>query len=110
RRGGTHPPPRCLGDTSRPQPAPPTLFPYTTLFRSTAAGPAPSESLVFQPSRPNRNPVMPTSEPRRVSLTFSTRSTLTHRPEQELDRKSTRRNSSHVAISYAVFCLKKKLT
>src|SRR2546428_9678286 len=62
-----------------------TLFPYTTLFRS-------SRSL-----RPS-----PDGEPRRV-----------HAPQrvaaQEAeDRKSTRLNSSHDQISYAVFCLKKK--
>src|SRR6266508_2783857 len=56
-----------------------TLFPYTTLFRSPPAR--------TPPGRPAR------SGPRRG------------RPA---DRKSTRLNSSHVAISYAVFCLKKK--
>src|SRR5439155_23230985 len=35
---------------------------------------------------------------------------VSHGPYQALDRKSTRLNSSHVAISYAVFCLKKKKT
>src|ERR1039457_1212175 len=57
-----------------------TLFPYTTLFRSD-----------------NRTP--PASSPRR-------RSRLCRRPSS--DRKSTRLNSSHLVISYAVFCLKKK--
>src|SRR5947207_4509607 len=60
-----------------------TLFPYTTLFRSYVAGLA-----RFDP--PGRR----------------------HRPERLLfallDRKSTRLNSSHTVISYAVFCLKKK--
>src|SRR5436305_11129950 len=83
-----------------------TLFPYTTLFRSS----------------------IPTSETRRKMsmtspLSSSTSSTsasplelerLTYpergkRPElTDIDRKSTRLNSSHVRISYAVFCLKKK--
>src|SRR3989442_6979262 len=59
-----------------------TLFPYTTLFRSP-----PSRSVV------------PWSGPygRRAS-----------RSRDSIDRKSTRLNSSHVRISYAVFCLKKK--
>src|SRR6476659_10649754 len=59
-----------------------TLFPYTTLFRSAA-----------WPSRPagRRRPRWP---PRRGS--------------RRRDRKSTRLNSSHLGISYAVFCLKKK--
>src|SRR5690625_7699009 len=43
---------------------------------------------------------------RTLSLYNSTRSTSVQ--EDHLDRKSTRLNSSHVAISYAVFCLKKK--
>src|SRR5690349_23680340 len=70
------------------------LFPYTTLFRSseaherTAAGadllgllvdPGHQEDVVVDPQR-----------------------------DEEEDRKSTRLNSSHVEISYAVFCLKKK--
>src|SRR5690625_5918665 len=70
-----------------------TLFPYTTLFRSKSG------------------------KPERRKLSFQTFEIL---PEglmllQQLffrdgqDRKSTRLNSSHVAISYAVFCLKKKI-
>src|SRR6266498_5093354 len=61
-----------------------TLFPYTTLFRSTASG---TLSVL-------EKPVL-------ASHTF-TLSPAT------VDRKSTRLNSSHVRISYAVFCLKKK--
>src|SRR5436309_11059867 len=61
-----------------------TLFPYTTLFRSRAAGPRTSPPS----ARPSR---------RRCS-----------RGRAGRDRKSTRLNSSHVKISYAVFCLKKK--
>src|SRR5437870_11517029 len=62
-----------------------TLFPYTTLFRSTYV--------------PARNTVM-------LSLALAWAEVL--RSRDVLDRKSTRLNSSHVAISYAVFCLKKK--
>src|SRR5438309_6821874 len=70
-----------------------TLFPYTTLFRS-------------------RTTRLPTRR-----STRSRRATRTARAQQEpavcsgeggLDRKSTRLNSSHSSISYAVFCLKKK--
>src|SRR5437879_11636713 len=64
-----------------------TLFPYTTLFRSA---PRHSESLQLDGSRRGRRQ-------RRHS-------DLHHRR----DRKSTRLNSSHRCISYAVFCLKKK--
>src|SRR5438132_2243211 len=61
-----------------------TLFPYTTLFRS-------GRSLLS----PSQSPVSDTFSP--VALRDSVR-----------DRKSTRLNSSHTVISYAVFCLKKK--
>src|SRR5437870_11193806 len=59
-----------------------TLFPYTTLFRSHAQ--VVLEGMAVR------------GEPR------------SRHARQEQDRKSTRLNSSHVAISYAVFCLKKK--
>src|SRR5262245_62669511 len=71
-----------------------TLFPYTTLFRSCRGGPPP---------------------PRLLPATAPT--TTSHVDLQEMrrglqvkpgDRKSTRLNSSHLGISYAVFCLKKK--
>src|SRR6266536_5183437 len=55
-----------------------TLFPYTTLFRSRRWRPAPARRPRAAPGTPRR------------------------------DRKSTRLNSSHEWISYAVFCLKKK--
>src|SRR5258708_15977032 len=67
-----------------------TLFPYTTLFRSVAAG----LGARGVPARPARLPV-----PGRL-----------RRPGRAADRKSTRLNSSHQIISYAVFCLKKKKT
>src|SRR5258708_33335783 len=62
-----------------------TLFPYTTLFRSCPQGHLLSSrsGIQGQPSRAYRG---------------------------RLDRKSTRLNSSHQIISYAVFCLKKKKT
>src|SRR3989442_2757689 len=61
-----------------------TLFPYTTLFRSPVVHRSPAD-LRRQPD-----------EQQQVG------------DERALDRKSTRLNSSHVRISYAVFCLKKK--
>src|SRR2546429_4819808 len=67
-----------------------TLFPYTTLFRSQAAG------RCHRPSRTRRRGG-PSPHRRRASETRGGR-----------DRKSTRLNSSHGYISYAVFCLKKK--
>src|SRR3989442_10547801 len=72
-----------------------TLFPYTTLFRS----PHP---------RRTRRPLGRQEAPHpRPSARLSPASRETPRSQQG-DRKSTRLNSSHVRISYAVFCLKKK--
>src|SRR5258708_21854318 len=71
-----------------------TLFPYTTLFRSR----------IREPSRP---PVWQSCSSTAPSSPGSRR-TLRGSPHR--DRKSTRLNSSHQIISYAVFCLKKKKT
>src|SRR5436189_3316461 len=70
-----------------------TLFPYTTLFRSHAAD-----------SRDLRNG-QPHGEPGVQGRSLWLRAQA---DEPALDRKSTRLNSSHRCISYAVFCLKKK--
>src|SRR5690606_39697465 len=68
-----------------------TLFPYTTLFRSRR-------------ERNDRWPQVGRAHHRAQRLGLCR---LPHRPLPR-DRKSTRLNSSHVKISYAVFCLKKK--
>src|SRR5690606_41985110 len=79
-----------------------TLFPYTTLFRSRLA----------RASRPDDTDSRLSSDLHRWH-----ENELAHAPPppssgppdvRSLDRKSTRLNSSHVKISYAVFCLKKK--
>src|SRR2546426_4577997 len=73
-----------------------TLFPYTTLFRS-GAGSTPTDSLNVKGRRPG--------------LRLSPRAgSARRRTAPPADRKSTRLNSSHLVISYAVFCLKKKKT
>src|SRR5687768_18244348 len=64
-----------------------TLFPYTTLFRSLAAANAPA-----------------------LMASKALHRSLAYAVQLEADRKSTRLNSSHGYISYAVFCLKKKKT
>src|SRR3712207_9308788 len=84
-----------------------TLFPYTTLFRSAHAGAAPG-CLVCWPPRGRAvvgaHQAAPTfGNERGVAPAASSGG---HRG----DRKSTRLNSSHANISYAVFCLKKKKT
>src|SRR5258708_25867149 len=75
-----------------------TLFPYTTLFRSAIIAAA----VERQPRR--HLPVL--SAPALRSPPPRTAATTAARPIT--DRKSTRLNSSHQIISYAVFCLKKK--
>src|SRR5438445_13854937 len=74
------------------RPPKPTLFPYTTLFRSRVRDP---------PSCRGRSHCW-SSTPEQVGVLLKGVATT---PE---DRKSTRLNSSHANISYAVFCLKKK--
>src|SRR2546430_17495380 len=72
-----------------------TLFPYTTLFRS----PQPGVPVAGQPQPGERDEAQPGDHPQEGR----------DRPaEGGPDRKSTRLNSSHSQISYAVFCLKKK--
>src|SRR5207249_11637568 len=79
----------------RPPPSS-TLFPYTTLFRSLHAGDRPAGGPRPRPAQPQRHFRQRRASPRR------------RRAARAGDRKSTRLNSSHVSISYAVFCLKKK--
>src|SRR2546426_8178628 len=75
-----------------------TLFPYTTLFRSLQA-------LAADPSRsPGPRARSGGSAPHNDIR----RSCPSPHPRARQDRKSTRLNSSHLVISYAVFCLKKK--
>src|SRR5687768_18566198 len=70
-----------------------TLFPYTTLFRSCGRG---TEALQLMVDRVGSHQEIEKSELSLVENFF------------DQDRKSTRLNSSHGYISYAVFCLKKK--
>src|SRR3712207_9242699 len=75
-----------------------TLFPYTTLFRSyllNSQNNAPISTSHRQPAT------------RQLDEAFNSLNTL-RLAYQTTDRKSTRLNSSHANISYAVFCLKKK--
>src|SRR3712207_7334177 len=80
-----------------------TLFPYTTLFRSKRPRPAPAAPRrgLHGGSRPARGPA-PGGRPHAVREGRGAPS------RGRADRKSTRLNSSHANISYAVFCLKKK--
>src|SRR5690348_17617839 len=91
-----------------------TLFPYTTLFRSLGKG-------QLGPSQPSRGWVDFREErrrndarcslyltPNRLSIDGHGVKIIDDVPRATTDRKSTRLNSSHPSISYAVFCLKKK--
>src|SRR5699024_11397454 len=98
-----------------PLPPPSTLFPYTTLFRSPLQPRLPAPVRVDGPARPplGRHPARGPRPPHRarrlpVRRHRAGRRTRHHRLGCRRDRKSTRLNSSHVSISYAVFCLKKK--
>src|SRR3712207_7270963 len=89
-----------------------TLFPYTTLFRSL--------TVLESPYREITRPVLDyvkgirRDSPRELVVVFVPQYVVGHWWEnvlhnQSADRKSTRLNSSHANISYAVFCLKKKI-
>src|SRR5258708_32007830 len=86
-----------------------TLFPYTTLFRSVPIWVEPSQ--FCNRCCPGRGRIEPPARPpHHEKQKESPDSAPCRRAEQSLalDRKSTRLNSSHQIISYAVFCLKKK--
>src|SRR5258708_30281739 len=82
-----------------------TLFPYTTLFRSCF-----HLTLAFTHWRHDHIPVLTIYDFSMTTAEASKYNMVLHLEERDaiLDRKSTRLNSSHQIISYAVFCLKKK--
>src|SRR5688572_32198270 len=84
------------------RPPRPTLFPYTTLFRSHPRHRR-ALHLPIQVLKSETGAVLD------IQLESANRAESLHRRRREdRDRKSTRLNSSHSQISYAVFCLKKK--
>src|SRR3712207_6933632 len=85
-----------------------TLFPYTTLFRSELRRRQRTTALVMEPGE-IAAPDDPELAVRRLTVR-SALNALETRDRELIDRKSTRLNSSHANISYAVFCLKKKKT
>src|SRR2546430_8874434 len=78
-----------------------TLFPYTTLFRSDEGGNDCSERRAHYDCN---------GQIKDVAAQHELLKPLEHDQPPQADRKSTRLNSSHSQISYAVFCLKKKNT
>src|SRR3712207_7986179 len=84
-----------------------TLFPYTTLFRSLRHDEANGVGRAGEPLHQHREgPAEPEAEAPVVQRFQALRHRFELPPGR--DRKSTRLNSSHANISYAVFCLKKK--
>src|SRR3989442_7408538 len=82
-----------------------TLFPYTTLFRSLMAGLGLAASAAVAPRLAGDRPRAGLAGSLVGVIAFAGLAILGRR---DGDRKSTRLNSSHVRISYAVFCLQKK--
>src|SRR2546428_8468369 len=83
-----------------------TLFPYTTLFRSQAIAALPLDRRThaltpFLVGHPDYGALLDVGMGKKLMFDFQGR---------HLDRKSTRLNSSHDQISYAVFCLQRKIT
>src|SRR5256885_12638207 len=83
-----------------------TLFPYTTLFRSGKVVDGLARAAVRAGALLAENVEVVGIQPK-SALQLQVR---WHHRERVTDRKSTRLNSSHLVISYAVFCLKKKKT
>src|SRR5438034_7840184 len=82
-----------------------TLFPYTTLFRSIHLGESSGDDRRGRQGLQQRKQVGPYAPLRQKPVSGQPRQFLGC---YRVDRKSTRLNSSHTVISYAVFCLKKK--
>src|SRR5256885_9592322 len=81
-----------------------TLFPYTTLFRSSIV----VVDTQLEVVRSANHPILSCYEPPSSDGDIGKFECLNDCLQKAQDRKSTRLNSSHLVISYAVFCLKKK--
>src|SRR5947208_11626069 len=95
------------------QPLRSTLFPYTTLFRSFGG----IDIAINTAGKVLRKPIVDTTEEEfdtmfeinaKAAFFFIKQAGIDLNEGGKIDRKSTRLNSSHQIISYAVFCLKKK--
>src|SRR5438874_6464147 len=88
-----------------PRPPRSTHFPYTTLFRSA---PSTIPKLLSATSMSSHSACQSSESATACNGSRITSAEKWNPPRVAKDRKSTRLNSSHVEISYAVFCLKKK--
>src|SRR5690606_41721001 len=104
----------CLYSPVSPTPPRSTLFPYTTLFRSAAGGQHRAvaaeqvQRALAQVQRQHAAAGAVGVHDQVESEVFDEEFGVVRQRLLVQDRKSTRLNSSHVKISYAVFCLKKK--
>src|SRR5438034_7443648 len=101
----------------RPTPPRSTLFPYTTLFRSVARFHVLDDTALARAVRADREQIIAAGDPRRVreptriggprrrAVDGASPPDPARGAPSDRDRKSTRLNSSHTVISYAVFCL-----
>src|SRR5690606_41269797 len=96
----------CLKMILRPPRS--TLFPYTTLFRSGIAQVAATSGCKVKLCDTNQSVLDKAKTTLEKILSRLVEKNKIDSNEKSRDRKSTRLNSSHVKISYAVFCLKKK--
>src|SRR5256885_11970636 len=90
-----------------------TLFPYTTLFRSVRDAVmlrVRQEIQLDDETRLRHRRGLRRGRTGRAACREGKRAQRCRRHHESIDRKSTRLNSSHLVISYAVFCLKKKKT
>src|SRR3712207_8685231 len=94
-----------------------TLFPYTTLFRSSYRTQGRTRDVKAGENRAERSPYLHAVQGHEQRSGGQGRHVNEEEPQEggsqplgDQDRKSTRLNSSHANISYAVFCLKKKNT
>src|SRR5699024_12549535 len=100
-----------------PRPTPSTVFPYTTIFRSPIVWKH-KVGWKYKLEKVNHPEMWTVTAVRRIlsnpvylghTINFRTKKKSYKSHSVVLDRKSTRLNSSHVSISYAVFCLTKKI-
>src|SRR5687768_17802552 len=94
-----------------PRPPRPTLFPYTTLFRSCSVVHYLLEKITTEAQSRGYTKKSRVNDFRGNALCLRNSKNIfmsSGERETQIDRKSTRLNSSHGYISYAVFCLKKK--
>src|SRR5947207_12424057 len=89
-----------------PRPPRSTLFPYTTLFRSQQAHQKDQDQIKQLQEKLGETQTAAADAVRKAEV--ATQVQPVYRVPDDSDRKSTRLNSSHTVISYAVFCLKKK--